>query len=60
VADFALVEAAADEVDDIVGGLAGGFVDQKEAIELGDHGMRAVGYRLQAEGYEVVELFSHE
>ena len=37
VADLALVEAASDKVDDIVGSFAGGFVDQEEAVELGDH-----------------------
>ena len=37
---LALTKAAADEIDDIVGGSAGGFVDQKETVELGDHGFR--------------------
>ena len=37
VADLALVEATADKVDDVVGGAARGFVDEEEAVELGNH-----------------------
>ena len=37
VADFTLVKAATDEIDDIVGGTTRGFVDQEEAVELGNH-----------------------
>jgi hypothetical protein len=37
VANFALMEAAADEVDDVVGGAAGRFIDQEQAVELRDH-----------------------
>ncbi len=37
VAYFALIEATPNEVDDIVGGFAGGFIGEKEAVELGGH-----------------------
>ena len=37
---LALAKTAADEVDDVVGSATRGFVDQKEAVELGDHGIR--------------------
>jgi len=32
-----LVEATADEVDNVVGGPAGGLVDQEQTIELRNH-----------------------
>ena len=51
VTDLALVEPAANEVDDVVGGFSRRFVDQEQAIELGDHLLKAVGYRLQAVAY---------
>ena len=35
--DFTLTEPAADEVNNVVGGAARGFVDQKQAVKLGDH-----------------------
>ena len=38
VANLTLVKAASDEVDNVVGGATGGFVDQEQAIKLGDHG----------------------
>lgn len=37
VADLALIKAPTDEVDDIVGGFTGGFIGEKEAVELRDH-----------------------
>ncbi len=37
MADFSLVEAAANKVDDIVGGSSGGFIDQEKAVELWNH-----------------------
>ena len=37
VAYFALIEATPNEVDDIVGCFAGGFIGEKEAVELGGH-----------------------
>ena len=37
VAYFALIEATANEVNDIVGCFAGGFISEKEAVELGGH-----------------------
>ena len=37
VAYFALIEAPPNEVDDIVGGFAGGFIGEKEAVELRNH-----------------------
>ena len=52
VADFALTETAADEVDNVVGSAARGFVDQKEAVELGDHFAEKIAYRLQVVAYE--------
>ena len=39
VADLSLIEAAADKIDDIVRGSTGGFIDQKKAIELWNHGI---------------------
>jgi hypothetical protein len=40
VAYLALPEAATHKVDDIVGGSAGRFIDQEEAVELRDHEIR--------------------
>ena len=37
VAYFTLIEATPNEVDDIVGCFAGGFIGEKEAVELGGH-----------------------
>lgn len=37
VAYFPLIKAPANKVDDIVGGFAGGFIGEKEAVELRDH-----------------------
>lgn len=37
VAYFALIEATPNEVDDIVGCFAGGFISEKKAVELGGH-----------------------
>ena len=37
VADFPLMEAAADEIDDVVGGTTGRFIDQEQAVELRNH-----------------------
>ena len=37
VADFSLMEAAADEIDNIVGGTTGRFIDQEQAVELRNH-----------------------
>ena len=39
VADLSLIEAAADKIDDIVRGSTGGFIDQKKAVELWNHGI---------------------
>ena len=49
---LALTKAAADEVNDIVGGAPRRFVNQEEAIELGDHFGEKIAYRLQAVAYE--------
>ena len=38
VADFALVKAAANKIDDVMGGFSGWFVDQQETVQLRDHG----------------------
>jgi len=38
MADLALVEPAANKIDDIVGGLSGRLVDEQQAIKLRDHG----------------------
>ena len=37
VADLSLLEAAADKIDDIVGGASGWFIDQEKAVELWNH-----------------------
>jgi len=39
VADLSLIEAAADKIDDIVRGSTWGFIDQKKAVELWNHGI---------------------
>jgi hypothetical protein len=39
VADLTLIKAAANKIDDIVGGSSGGFIDQEKAVELWNHGI---------------------
>ena len=36
--DLALVKAAANKIDDVMGGFSGWFVDQQETVQLRDHG----------------------
>ena len=52
MAHLALTKPAADEVNDIVGGAPRRFVNQEEAVELGDHFGEKIAYRLQAVAYE--------